>query len=169
MDSTKKSLESIFLTVLAPFLQPSSGSTSQTNASVALGAPHSSPSPVSESFKSAVHIFYEAQLSPLCTSHPILFGSLALVVLVVLAIHIFVFRVPSNLRHLPRISPYPVIWSYIRKESVDRRIKRLVLPIAEKGHGVCLVWMLGKWGVHVVDPEVCCITQSFIPLLTYPR
>ncbi|KAH6917771.1 cytochrome P450 4F5 [Coprinopsis sp. MPI-PUGE-AT-0042] len=154
MDSTKKSLESIFLTVFAPFLQTPSGGSSQANASVAFGAPLSSPTPVSDSLKSAVHTFYEAQLSPLYSSHPILFGAIALVALALLTIHLVVFRVPSNLRHLPRISPYPVIWSYIRKESVDRRIKRLVLPVAEKGHGVCLVWMLGKWGVHVVDPEL---------------
>lgn len=167
MDSTKKSLESIFSTVLAPFFQPSSGSSSRTNASVAFGASFSSPSPVSDSLKSAVNTFYKAQLSPLSSSHPIFFGSLAVVALALLIIHLAVFRVPSNLRHLPRISPYPVIWSYICKESVDRRIKRLVLPIAEKGHGVCLVWMLGKWGVHVVDPEVRFITDSFIPLLTH--
>ena len=66
----------------------------------------------------------------------------------------YLLAVPSDLRHLPRVSPYATIWSYARRESVDRWVKRLVLPFAERGEGVVLVYMLGKWGVHVLDANV---------------
>jgi hypothetical protein len=66
----------------------------------------------------------------------------------------YLLAVPSNLRHLPRVSPYATIWSYARRESVDRRVKRLILPFAERGEGVVSVYMLGKWGVHVLDANV---------------
>ena len=66
----------------------------------------------------------------------------------------YLLAIPSDLRHLPRVSPYATIWSYARRESVDRRVKRLILPFAERGDGVVLVYMLGKWGVHVLDANV---------------
>ena len=72
----------------------------------------------------------------------------------------YLLAVPSELRHLPRVSPYATIWSYARREPVDRRVKRLILPFAERGEGVVLVYMLGKWGVHVLDANV-----RFLPLL----
>lgn len=61
---------------------------------------------------------------------------------------------PRNLRHLKRVSPYATLWSYARRESVDQRIRRLILPFAEQGEGAVAVYMLGKWGVHVLDPSV---------------
>ncbi|KAG6855941.1 hypothetical protein H0H87_009134 [Tephrocybe sp. NHM501043] len=63
----------------------------------------------------------------------------------------YVLAVPAELRHLPRVSPYATIWSYARRESVDSRVRRLILPFARRGDGVVLVYMLGKWGVHVID------------------
>lgn len=66
----------------------------------------------------------------------------------------YLLAVPNDLRHLPRVSPYATIWSYARREPVDRRVKRLILPFAERGEGVVLVYMLGKWGVHVLDAHV---------------
>ncbi|KAF8636248.1 hypothetical protein AX16_011018 [Volvariella volvacea WC 439] len=66
----------------------------------------------------------------------------------------YLLAVPSELRHLPRVSPYATIWSYARRESVDRRVKRLILPFAERGEGVVLVYMLGKWGVHILDASL---------------
>jgi hypothetical protein len=66
----------------------------------------------------------------------------------------YLLAVPSELRHLPRLSPYATIWSYARREPVDRRVKRHILPFAERGEGVVLVYMLGKWGVHVLDANV---------------
>lgn len=66
----------------------------------------------------------------------------------------YLLAVPSDLRHLPRVSPYATIWSYARREPVDRRVKRLILPFAERGEGVVLVYMLAKWGVHILDANV---------------
>lgn len=63
--------------------------------------------------------------------------------------------VPADLRHLPTVSPYATILSYARRESVDSRVKRLVMPFARRGEGVVLVYMLGKWGIHVLDANVC--------------
>ena len=63
----------------------------------------------------------------------------------------YLLAAPSDLRHLPRVSPYTTIWSYARRESIDRLVKRLVLPFVERGEGVVLVYMLGKWGVHVLE------------------
>lgn len=70
----------------------------------------------------------------------------------------YVLAVPAELRHLPRVSPYAMIWSYARRESVDSRVRRLILPFAKRGDGVVLVYMLGKWGVHVLDPDVSRLT-----------
>lgn len=67
----------------------------------------------------------------------------------------YLFTVPSELRHLPKVSPYATIWSYACRESVDSRVRRLILPFAKRGEGVVLVYMLGKWGVHVLDANVC--------------
>lgn len=164
MDSTKKTLESFIHAVLSPFVQPSLESSNHANSSAVFGIPRPSSSPVAGTLQSAMSAFYSGQLSSFSSSHPVLCGALGLLAIVLLAVHLIVFRVPSNLRHLPSISPYPVIWSYICKESVDRRVKRLILPIAEQGHGVCLVWMLGKWGVHVIDPEVSSHQTLFIRL-----
>ena len=66
----------------------------------------------------------------------------------------YILAVPSGLRHLPRVSPYATMWSYAIRESVDSRVKRLIMPFAERGEGVVLVYMLGKWGVHVLDADV---------------
>lgn len=66
----------------------------------------------------------------------------------------YLLAVPTDLRHLPKVSPYATIWSYAQREPVDRRVKRLILPFAERGEGVVLVYMLGKWGVHVLDANV---------------
>ncbi|KAF9463621.1 cytochrome P450 [Collybia nuda] len=77
----------------------------------------------------------------------------AVVLLPVLFIQWYI-AVPAQLAHLPRVSPFATMWSYARKESVDRRVKRLILPFAERGEPVVLVYMLGKWGVHVLDPDL---------------
>ena len=76
----------------------------------------------------------------------------------------YVLAVPAELRHLPKVSPYATIWSYARRESVDSRVRRLILPFAKRGDGVVLVYMLGKWGVHVLDPAVSpliCLTWTW--------
>lgn len=66
----------------------------------------------------------------------------------------YLLAVPSELRHLPRVSPFATIWSYVLREPVDSRVRRLILPFARRGEGVVLVYMLGKWGVHVLDANV---------------
>ncbi|EGO03906.1 hypothetical protein SERLA73DRAFT_69725 [Serpula lacrymans var. lacrymans S7.3] len=63
--------------------------------------------------------------------------------------------VPSHLRHLPALPIFSVVWSYICQEPDDVRIKRLILSHAKKySEGVVLVWMFGRWTVHVVDPKL---------------
>ncbi|GLB43325.1 putative cytochrome P450 [Lyophyllum shimeji] len=66
----------------------------------------------------------------------------------------YLLAVPAELRHLPKVSPYATIWSYARRESVDSRVRRLILPFARRGEGVVLVYMLGKWGVHILDANL---------------
>ncbi|KAG5643881.1 hypothetical protein DXG03_009511 [Asterophora parasitica] len=66
----------------------------------------------------------------------------------------YLLAVPAELRHLPKVSPYATIWSYARRESVDSRVRRLIIPFAQRGEGVVCVYMLGKWGVHVIDPDL---------------
>lgn len=63
--------------------------------------------------------------------------------------------VPSELAHLPRVPVLPTIWSYVKGEVEDVRIKKLVLPYAnEKGEGLVLIYALGRWIVHVLDHKV---------------
>ncbi|KAI0308699.1 hypothetical protein OF83DRAFT_1073132 [Amylostereum chailletii] len=63
--------------------------------------------------------------------------------------------VPHDLRHLPRVPILPLLWSYLRGEAEDKRLKRLVLPFAnEKNEGIVLVWALGRWMVHILDRKV---------------
>ena len=79
---------------------------------------------------------------------------LAVLVGILVVLVRYLLAVPQELRHLPRVSPYATIWSYAIRESVDLRVRRLILPFARRGDGVVLVYMLGKWGVHVLDPNV---------------
>lgn len=72
----------------------------------------------------------------------------------------YLLAVPAGLRHLPKVSPYATIWSYARRESVDSRVRRLILPFAGRGEGVVLVYMLGKWGLHVLDANVRSLLKS---------
>jgi len=62
---------------------------------------------------------------------------------------------PPELRHLPRISVLSLLWSYLIGEVEDARIKRLIVPIANKtDEGVVLVYAFGRWIVHVIDHKV---------------
>ena len=63
--------------------------------------------------------------------------------------------VPKELAHLPKVPVLPTIWSYVKGEVEDVRIKKLVLPFAnEKGEGVVLLYAFGRWIVHVLDHKV---------------
>ncbi|KAI5822538.1 cytochrome P450, partial [Schizophyllum commune Tattone D] len=64
------------------------------------------------------------------------------------------FTPPAELAHLPRVSVLPLLWSYFTGEVEDVRIKRLLMPFAERGEGVVLVYALGRWIVHVLDEKI---------------
>lgn len=68
-----------------------------------------------------------------------------------------IFAVPKNLRSLPRVSTWSLLKSYLASESDDVRIKRLLLPFADRGEPVVLVWVLGIWTVHILDEKVCSL------------
>jgi hypothetical protein len=60
--------------------------------------------------------------------------------------------IPSELSHLPRAPIIPVFLSFIRGEPEDTRYRQQILPLLDHSdHGVVLVWMLGRWIVHVLD------------------
>ncbi|CAG8978823.1 hypothetical protein HYALB_00013197 [Hymenoscyphus albidus] len=62
-----------------------------------------------------------------------------------------IFAIPANLKHLPLVSTWALFKSYLAAESDDVRIKRLLLPFADRGESVVLVWALGIWTVHILD------------------
>lgn len=100
--------------------------------------------------------------------HPIISTSLLALALTFSILHIVLFTPPKNLRHLPRVSPYPILYSYVIRESVDVRIRRWVMPVAERNNdGVVAVWMLGKWGVHLLDNEI--IKQVLHSPVAFPK
>ena len=67
----------------------------------------------------------------------------------------YLFSVPAELAHLPRVPVLPTLWSYAKGEVEDVRIKRLILPYAnEKGESVVVIYALGRWIVHVLDAKV---------------
>ncbi|TFY60465.1 hypothetical protein EVG20_g7409 [Dentipellis fragilis] len=75
------------------------------------------------------------------------------------------FLVPSELRHLPRVSVPRLLLSYLTGEVENERLRRLVLPFAsERGEGVVLVWALGRWMVHILDPNLARIMSDNIDL-----
>ncbi|PFH47753.1 hypothetical protein AMATHDRAFT_6456 [Amanita thiersii Skay4041] len=66
-----------------------------------------------------------------------------------------VSSVPANLRHLPHIPILPLLISYCKMEAEDVRIKKLILPFAtQKKCGVVVVWALGRWTIHILDPKI---------------
>ena len=80
-----------------------------------------------------------------------------LLVLIILGLAVFVikaFRVPAELRHLPRVSIVRLLVSYLTVEEENHRIQRLLMPFAQRGHGVVVVWALGRWMVHILDEKV---------------
>jgi hypothetical protein len=65
-----------------------------------------------------------------------------------------VFAVPPELRHLPRVSVLRLLWSYAKAESDDVRARRLILPFVKDGEDVVLVWIFGRWIIHIIKDEV---------------
>jgi hypothetical protein len=71
----------------------------------------------------------------------------------VLYIH-SLFAVPKNLRHLPKVPVIPTLLSFAKGEVEDVRIKKLLLPYANRGEPAVLVYSLGRWIVHVLDRKI---------------
>ncbi|CAK5269981.1 unnamed protein product [Mycena citricolor] len=79
-----------------------------------------------------------------------------------------VFVVPAPLRHLPRVSIYALLKSYLAMEPEDVRIRKLIMPfVNERREGLVLVWALGKWMVHVLDQQIA--RQMSDDLIGYPK
>jgi len=73
-----------------------------------------------------------------------------------------VFIVPASLAHLPRVSVWELLKSYVSREEESQRVRRLLLPFANatgerqgrQKEPVVLVWAFGLWIIHVIDHEV---------------
>ncbi|KAJ7471054.1 cytochrome P450 [Mycena latifolia] len=90
----------------------------------------------------------------------------ALALVVVLIGRLFI--VPSGLRHLPRVPIFPLLKSYLAMEPEDVRIRALILPFAnDRQAGVVLVWVLGRWMVHILDQQIARQLSDDIAL--YPK
>ncbi|KAJ7680009.1 cytochrome P450 [Mycena rosella] len=77
------------------------------------------------------------------------------VLVLVVALVRRLFLVPSGLRHLPRVPIFPLLKSYLAMEPEDMPIRNLILPFAnDRQEGVVLVWVLGKWMVHILDSQI---------------
>ena len=64
-------------------------------------------------------------------------------------------RVPPHLRHIPAVPIGPLLLSYISGEVEEQRVKRLILPFAERnGTDVVLVYCLGSWMVQALESKV---------------
>ncbi|KAJ7183646.1 cytochrome P450 [Mycena filopes] len=95
-----------------------------------------------------------------------LYWLVALAVVGVLILRLFI--VPSGLRHLPRVPILPLLRSYLAMEPEDTRIRNLILPFAnDRQEGVVLVWVLGRWMVHILDPQIA--RQLSDDLALYPK
>lgn len=78
----------------------------------------------------------------------------AVLAFLVVAVYRWV-RVPAHLRHLPKVPVMPLLLSYLSGEVEERRVKRIIIPFAQKaGNDVVLVFCLGEWVVHIVEANV---------------
>lgn len=81
----------------------------------------------------------------------------------------YIFAVPKELRHIAQVPILPTIWSFARGEVEDARIKRLILPFAERGEPAVVIWALGRWIIHLLDRKVRYLPkQSCSSVLTLP-
>ena len=64
------------------------------------------------------------------------------------------FAVPKELQHIPHVPVLPTLISFARGEVEDVRIKRLLLPYAQRGEPAVLMYALGRWIIHVLDSKV---------------
>ncbi|KAJ6490472.1 cytochrome P450 [Mycena vulgaris] len=77
------------------------------------------------------------------------------------------FAVPKKLQHLPRVPVIPTLLSFARGEVEDIRIKKLLLPFANRGEPAVLVYSLGRWIIHVLDRKIAKDLSADIE--TYPK
>ncbi|KAJ6567499.1 cytochrome P450 [Mycena sp. CBHHK59/15] len=78
------------------------------------------------------------------------------------------FIVPARLRHLPRVPILPLLKSYLSMEPEDTRIRNLILPFADAHQeGIVLVWVLGRWMVHILDQQIA--RQLCDDIALYPK
>ncbi|KAG1733143.1 hypothetical protein EDB19DRAFT_1911724 [Suillus lakei] len=63
------------------------------------------------------------------------------------------FSVPPNLQHLPCV-PLPFLQRYASREPDDVHTQYLVMPSTiQRDEGVVVVWEMGKWTVHILNPK----------------
>ena len=79
---------------------------------------------------------------------------LNLMLLISVALFHYCISCPRDLRHLPRVSIIRLLISYLTVEEENHRTQRLLMPFAQRGHGVVVVWALGRWMVHILDEKV---------------
>ncbi|KIJ63828.1 hypothetical protein HYDPIDRAFT_91894 [Hydnomerulius pinastri MD-312] len=73
------------------------------------------------------------------------------------------FTPPRSIRHLPRVPILPLLRSYFLREPNDVQFQRLIMPfVNEKSEGVVVVWAMGKWMIHILDPKLFAQVSSAI-------
>jgi len=66
------------------------------------------------------------------------------------------FSVPRHLAHIPVVPVTSLLVRYLSGASNKVIVEDVIIPFAEQcSANVVLVWMLGVWMVHVVDPKLC--------------
>ncbi|EJF58701.1 cytochrome P450 [Dichomitus squalens LYAD-421 SS1] len=62
--------------------------------------------------------------------------------------------VPPELSHIPQVPILPLLHSYLSGEVEEQRVKRVILPFAQKSRSnVVLLFCFGEWMVHVLDAK----------------
>ncbi|KAF8548818.1 cytochrome P450 [Imleria badia] len=77
------------------------------------------------------------------------------------------FAVPEEIRHIPQAPILPTLLSFARGEVEDVRIKKLLLPYAQRGEPAVLMYALDRWIIHVLDSKIA--KDMFADPVTYPK
>ncbi|CAO3697771.1 unnamed protein product [Rhizopus stolonifer] len=76
------------------------------------------------------------------------------------------FRVPKNLRHIPRVSTFALAKSFLSGESRLSLAQRLLIPTSVKGNGFYLSKIPFNWTVNVCNPlaaKQLCLKSGVFP------
>ncbi|CEP12638.1 hypothetical protein [Parasitella parasitica] len=76
------------------------------------------------------------------------------------------YSVPKHLQRFPKVSFLSMIRSYLIKEAVVERTKRLVTPLTDAGHGFYVCKIPLTWTVFVTDPiaaKTLLLKTEFFP------